>query len=159
MYKPWFTKGLQNACKKKNNLYANYLSCNTPQTLEKYKKYKNKLTKILRFSEKEYFDKILEEQKNNITGTWKILNDIIGKKKNMSSFPETFKHNNKYLKNKKDISNGFNHFFVNVGPDLAKKINVPDNIDVTDYLKKSQVNSLFLKPTTEEEILDIVKKK
>ena len=49
-------------------------------------------------------------------------------------------------------------FFVNVGPDLAKKINVPDNIDVTDYLKKSQVNSLFLKPTTEEEILDIVKK-
>ena len=76
----------------------------------------------------------------------------------MSSFPETFKHNNKYLKNKKDISNGFNHFFVNVGPDLAKKINVPDNIDVTDYLKKSQVNSLFLKPTTEEEILDIVKK-
>ena len=158
LYKPWFTKGLQNACKKKNNLYANYLSCDTPEALQKYKKYKNKLTKVLRFSEKAYFNKILEEQKNNITGTWKILKDIIGKKKNMSSYPETFKHDNKDFNNKKDISNGFNDFFVNVGPNLARKIDVPDNIDVRDYLKDRQVNSLFLKPTTEEEILDIIKK-
>ena len=112
LYKPWFTKGLQNACKKKNNLYANYLSCDTPEALHKYKKYKNKLTKVLRFSEKAYFNKILEEQKNNITGTWKILKDIIGKKKNMSSYPETFKHDNKDFNNKKDISNGFNDFFL-----------------------------------------------
>ena len=49
-------------------------------------------------------------------------------------------------------------FFVNVGPNLARKIDVPDNIDVSDYLKDRQVNSLFLKPTTEEEILDIIKK-
>ena len=38
VYKPWFTKGLKNACKKKNNLYALYLKCNCTQALEKYKK-------------------------------------------------------------------------------------------------------------------------
>ena len=51
-----------------------------------------------------YFDSILKEQKNNIKGTWKILNDIIGKKKNSNRYPETFKHKNKILEKKKDIA-------------------------------------------------------
>ena len=60
---------------------TNQVSSNCNQALEKYKKYKNKLTKILRSCEKHYFDKILKEQSNNIRGTWKILNSIIGKNK------------------------------------------------------------------------------
>ena len=79
-FKPWFTKGLKNACKKKNNLYTKFLQYNNPKSLEKYKRYKNKLTKILRSCEKMYYDKILEQQKKNVKGTWNILNKIIGKK-------------------------------------------------------------------------------
>ena len=111
----------------------------------------------MRLSEKHYFDKLLEEHKNNTKGTWKILNNIIGKKKKMNNYPDTFKHNNKIFKSKQEISNGFNDFFVNIGPDLANNINVPDDIDITEYLEEKQVSSLFLKPTNEEEILAIVK--
>ena len=143
-YKPWFTKGLQNACKKKNNLYALALKSNNSVSLERYKKNKNKLTKILRLAEKQYFDKLLEEHKNNTKGTWKILNYLISKKKKVNNYPETLKHNDKTFKSKHEISNGFNDFFVNVGPDLAKKINVPDNIDITEYLEERQLNSIFL---------------
>ena len=110
-YKPWFTKGLQNACKKKNNLYALALKSNNSVSLERYRKYKNKLTKILRLAEKQYFDKLLEEHKNNTKGTWKILNNIISKKKKVNNYPETFKHNDKTFKSKHEISNGFNDFF------------------------------------------------
>ena len=46
--KPWFTKGLRNACRKKNYLYKKFLQ-NRPDAAEmKYKAYKNKLTSILR---------------------------------------------------------------------------------------------------------------
>lgn len=156
VYKPWFTKGLKNACKKKNHLYARYLSSNCTQALEKYKKYKNKLTQILRSCEKHHFDKILKEQSNNIRGTWKILNSIIGKNKNQKKYPEQFKQNNSIITNKKDISNGFNNFFVNIGPDLAKSIIPQENSDIKDYLKESTSKSMFIKPTNEKEILDIV---
>ena len=52
VYKPWFTKGLQNACKKKNNLYVKYLKTKSTEDITRYKTYKNKLTSILRICEK-----------------------------------------------------------------------------------------------------------
>ena len=48
-------------------------------------------------------------------------------------------------------------FLVNIGPDLAKKIIPPENSDIKDYLKNSTPKSLFIQPSHEKEILDIVK--
>ena len=53
--KPWFTQGLANACKKKNQLYKMFLHCRSDLKLAKYKRYKNKLTGILRCEEKRYY--------------------------------------------------------------------------------------------------------
>ena len=50
------------------------------------------MTKILRSCEKMYYDKILEQQKKNVKGTWNILNKIIGKKKSNHSYPDIFTH-------------------------------------------------------------------
>jgi len=52
--KPWITKGLQNACKKKNTLYREFIKQRTIEAENKYKKYKNKLNNILRVCRKEY---------------------------------------------------------------------------------------------------------
>ena len=35
--KPWFTTGLRNACKKKNNLYREFLQCRTKSAEDRYK--------------------------------------------------------------------------------------------------------------------------
>ena len=65
----------------------------------------------------------------------------------------------KVNRSKKNIANGFNDYFVNVGPSLA------DNVPATDtqfsqYLSASTnvKNSLFLNPITEVEILQLVAK-
>ena len=62
-------------------------------------------------------------QSSNIKETWKILNGIIKKHKthSESEYPDTFIHENKSVNSKMDISNGFNKFFVNIGPNLEKK--------------------------------------
>ena len=57
--KQWITKGLENACKKKNNLYKSFLRKRTTHSLFKYKLYKNKLTSVLRYAQKDYYDKLL----------------------------------------------------------------------------------------------------
>ena len=56
-HKPWVTKGLQNACEKKKNLYRRFIRCRSKDAEVKYKTYKKKLTNILRYCEREYYNK------------------------------------------------------------------------------------------------------
>ena len=67
---------------------------------------------------------MLKENQNNIKGTWKILNDVIGNNHGPRDLPKHFiNDDNKIIKNTKDVANEFNYFFVNVGPNLANSIN------------------------------------
>ena len=154
--KPWFTKGLINACRKKNNLYKEYIKLKTTVSETKYKMYKNKLTAVLRRCEKDYYSKLLEEHKNDVKGTWQVLNSIIKKSHKMSNYPETFIHNNTPISDKKGIANGFNHFFTNIGPNLAKKIVPPKEGNIYNYLNNCNSSSMFLYGTDEEEVLKVV---
>ena len=62
------------------------------------------------------------------------------------------------MTHKKDIANGFNDFFVNVGPNLAKDINIPnENTHVLDYLKSQNPESMFLASVEESEVINIVR--
>ena len=79
-HKPWMTSGLKNACKKKNILYKRFLKSRSGVAEVRYKSYKNKLTSILRQCEKEYYSNLLEENKQNIKETWKIINKLLNKK-------------------------------------------------------------------------------
>ena len=51
----WFTNGIRNACRKKNNLYIKFRTNPTLYNENKYKKYENKLTNIIRNCEKQFY--------------------------------------------------------------------------------------------------------
>ena len=158
--KPWFTKGLRNACKKKQHLYKAYLCKRTEMSEKRYKIYKNKLTKVLRCEEKRYYDRLLMANKGDMQKTWNVLKKIIGKKSKLHTCNE-FVEKGLKITNPNDIAKGFNEFFVNVGPNLASKIKNKGNTTnkAVDYLKDINFNeSLFLKPVTEFELLSIVNK-
>ena len=155
--KPWITRGLNNACKKKNLLYKNLLKDRNNETETRYKKYKNKLTNIIRISKKDYYHKILEQQKNNIQGTWKILNNIIKKGTGKPEYPKFLKKDNTFKENAKEIADDFNNFFVNVGPNLAKEIEEPrDKAGLDESLIDQNPHSIFITSVNEQEILKIV---
>ena len=68
--------------------------------------------------------------------------------------------NNIKIKDNKDIANVFNDFYINVGPKLAGAID-DSNIDIkyNDYVKNIEnKNTMFVRPTTETEILNVVYK-
>ena len=56
------------------------------------------------------------------------------------------------------VANLFNDFYINVGPDLAKSIDVDDvNIEYDSYLEYVNVNqSMYCSPTNEHEIMNII---
>ena len=67
--------------------------------------------------------------------TWSTINDLIKNKTISSIYPEFFMLDNTKLSDKKDIANKFNEYFINIGPDLAEKIEV-------NNAKKIEVNNL-----------------
>ena len=69
---------------------------------------------------------------------------------------DSFVINGSIVSDSQQIADGLNDFFVNIGPNLASKIPfTPKN--VSDFLTSvpSPMNSLFLTPTDEEEVVDI----
>lgn len=152
---PWMTKGLERACKTKNQLYRDFIKCRTKTAEMKYKKYKNKLVLIMRNTKKEYFNTQLEVNKNNIKGTWKILNSLMANKKAAEASPlNHFATKVTDTYSKKDIANELNSFFVNIGPNLASKIDKGQG-----WSGESRVlQSMFLNEISEQEIISIVAK-
>ena len=106
----------------KNLLYKQFLQFRTKEAEHKYKKYKNKLTSILRINKKDFFNKQLVQYRNDTRGTWKVLNNIIKKGTGKSDYPDHFHKNNRSLiTDTKETANEFNDHFVNVGYNLVKE--------------------------------------
>ena len=85
-----------------------------------------------------------------------IIKQVINRKKG-SKINEKFMHNNRVIIDPKAISDGFNNYFVNIGPTLASKI-PNNNISHRRFLPENLNFSLFLEPTDETEIKNIINK-
>ena len=151
------SSGLKHACKKINLLYKYFLKSRSKQSEDKYKTYKNKLTTILRTCEKNYNTKLLELNKGNLKETWRLLNSTINKKKKTMQIGNEFENRGEFITGDENIANGFNNYFVNVGPSLANNIPSTDIHFSQDLSDSTNVkNSLFLNPVTEVDILQLV---
>ena len=148
----WTKKRLQ-----KNLLYKYFLKSRSKQSEDKYKTYTNKLTTILKKCEKNYNTKLLELNKGNLKEKWRLLNSIINKKKKTKQVGNEFENKCESITGEENIANGFNNYFVNVGPSLANKIPATDT-QFSQYLSDStNVKSLlFLNPVPEVDILQLV---
>ena len=49
----------------------------TKEAENEYKTYENKLSNIIRIAKKEYYNKLLDNNKNKIKGIWNILNTVL----------------------------------------------------------------------------------
>ncbi len=99
-----------------------------------------------------YFSNLLDDHKNNLKQTWKILNGLLGRV-HKKSFPDCFNINGTVTSDSTIIANGFNHFFINIGPRLSNNIPVM-NVLPNHFLSNipSPPNSLFFRPTDYEEV-------
>ena len=122
--KPWLSDSLKKQIRIKNQLYRQYKRTDDANIHIIYKRFRNKLNGLLFKAEKEHYSKVLNENKNNIKKSWTILKQIINKK-GTHKVNSRFRISNGLTMDKKTISDGFNSFFVNVGPNLAKMI--PDD--------------------------------
>ena len=80
---PYLTKALRKSIEHKHILNHIFKKNPTKANKRECSIFNNKLTSLLRIREKEYYEEKLELNKNDLTKSWKIIKEIIGKKKNI----------------------------------------------------------------------------
>lgn len=153
---PWITENIINMSKHKQKLLKNKLKKPSVNNINNYKNICNEINKEKRKEKQTYYDRLLQENKNNIKKTWRILNQAINKHNDKHDLPCIFEINNRDESNCKNIANKFNEFFSTIGSELAGSI--PTNqTDYKSYLENNTKDTFFLIPTDPVEIIKTTK--
>ena len=118
---PWLTKELKQAMFSRDNIKKKALQSNSPSDWLCYKQERNRVNHLIKKTKKDYYQNEIKKQTGNLKGTWKVLNDVIGKKtKNI----EINKLNlaSKCVTSTKEIADSLNTHFTNIGPKLLSEI-------------------------------------
>ena len=157
---PWVTSGLlisMNKCKK---LYKLHIKDRRNQVkLEKYTTYNQELKRIKRRAKLNYYTTRCAENKSNSRKLWGTINEVIRKSNNKTEVIEKLKIDDLYEYNGQRISEEFAKYFATIGKSYANNMSKPKT-DLKNYLNQipTQQKSLFLNPTTEQEISRLIDK-
>jgi len=147
---PWYSKGLLKSSRHLHRLYHKAIGKPpNDDTHQKYKQYRNILNNLKRTAKQEYYKREFEKHKNSIKKTWQIINNILNKTSNKFTILDFFNAE------PKAVANEFCIYFSEVGSNFAK--NIPCGKYAPEfYLKGTYLNSLYLNPTDEDEIIKII---
>ena len=130
--------------------------CSTPtqENKEKYKKFRNQNISNQRKAERDYYQDQFELNSNDLRKSWKVIKNIIQKSENkFSCNNEEFVINNKITSDGKEIANGFNNYFVNIGRSLAQQIT--STINPLSYIN-TNINSIYIPDILKNEIITVI---
>ena len=98
----------------------------------------------------------MRKNKNKTSIIWKGIKSIVNLKPSSRKDITLIDDNGKDITDPYKISNIFNKYFVNIGPEIDKSI-AKSKHDFSKYLQEIHCNkTFFLTPTTRNEIYDII---
>ena len=156
---PWLTSGILTSIKTRDKLHykltKEIITNKRIKLTTKYKTYQRVLKQIINIYKNKYWKDKFEEAKSDSKTTWKLINQLINKPIRTPKFPESFNPNSN-TSNNNNIANEFNMYFSNIGKTLASKLH---NLNTTDKPKNTNksIQSIFMNPVNNREILNIVK--
>ena len=157
---PWTTPEILKSMKERDRLYQKSVHLKNQKLKDeakvKYITCRNTLKKIIKQAKFNYYNECIEKHSSDCKLIWKNINSLLGRTHNKDSFPDYIQSDERTLHNLKDITNGFNKYYVNVGPSLAATID-QRNLRKFKLPPMPSPHSLFLLPCTEEEISDMMK--
>ena len=154
--KPWIDSTLLKKIRKKNKLFKKYRENPNLNTKKKYAQIRNVVNKSLKNARKRFYEHKFQESSGNLKKTWNIIKEVLGSKKN--NLPNFVYDNGNTVCGNKNIGNSFNQFFIKIGLLINDSGNHLNNNDYTKFLLQKCSKSLFFKPVTENEIIEVTKK-
>jgi hypothetical protein len=135
----WVTQGIIKSIHYRDGLYKKHKMTDPISSEYDIQKinlqtYNTILKKSIRLAKKIYYERLFFKFKDDIRGTWKTINAILNKTKRKSLFPQFFRDGDHITTNQSVITNKFNTFFTNIGPNLSRQIKMPKNKSFRNYL-------------------------
>ena len=168
---PWITPGIIASVKKKEFYYKQWKKSidklNLLGNIELYTIFTNfrrELKNIIRSAKRLHYCKKFSKVSGNMKKTWALINELRGKANR--GIKASFIVDGELVKDKRQISNGFNLFFSSVAKKLNAKLcsskpigNKTDlkHSQYTKFFNKRVLGSIFLAPCDHEEIERIIK--
>ena len=156
--KPWITTGIVKSIRTRDTLAKQMKQDpNNTVLLNRYKKYRNTLTNIIRQMKITYYSEKFSTHQNNPKKFWQTVNEATDTEiKSSSSIIEIINNNGSTVRKSKDIANEFNKYFTCIGHNIVSKIRKTQiNPNIVENTVPS--SSMFLFPIDEDEIISLVK--
>ena len=143
---PYVTSELRTLIKTRDYLRAKANKTGSEYLRQAFNHFRNKVNKILSDLQKNYYSKKIEENKDNLKGTWKILKQAMGQESKSSTIEKAI-HKGYEIADKKEIANICHEHFVSVGKRLA--VDIPDiGESLTAHIKPTSSRFVFHKVMT-----------
>ena len=142
---PWITTEIKSLINERDKLKRKAIITKLETDWSKYKRTRNQVNIKLRNAKTNYYSSKIFNQKSNPKKAWRSINNLLGKRNKNSKINELILEGNT-LNNPKDIAEGFNNYFSNIGPDLASQIPTP-NCNFYTYVNKATSEFNAFQPT------------
>ena len=137
---PWITSGIMKSLSKQRQMFKSHLKGDV--STFNYRKYRNNLQSIIRFSKHRNLHEKCNEYRRDSTKLWRLINELMKKTGNKKNMIESLKIKNIMKYDPDSITTEFCEFFSTVGERFAKDINPPQN-NIDHYLNKMQKSAYF----------------
>ena len=169
---PWITPGIIASVNKKEYYFKQWKKSTTKDNVlgdEKlyciYKEFRKKLKHIIKSAKRLHYSRKFDRVNGNIKKTWALINELRGKSK--SKIKALFVIDGNMVRDKREISNGFNLFFSSVAKKLNSKLNSSRPVGSMSseqnksgfkhFFNKRVSKSIFLSPCDAQEIEETIK--
>ena len=153
--RPWIDNRLLERINTKNSLYKEYLKDKSPARHTKFKTFRNQLKNDIRDAKRNYYCKLIEENKDNAKRSWQILNEVTGRVQTKSCTINQLSSMGKIVEGQVDIANTLNDFFSSIGTKINDSV-PHTTVDPTLYIQSDVPETCFFCPVDAETIHTIL---
>ena len=153
---PWLNPNIKQLMFKRDWLKKKATKTGMLEDWMAYKASRNLCNKEIRLAKKRFYQSRINEASGDQKATWKVLNDLLGKKSCATKINELKSDCGVTITNPEDIADYMNKHFAAIGPNLASKNQVnEDNITPTEFLTKRD-SSFNLKKVEASSVLKLL---
>ena len=117
--------------------------------LDKYKKYRNVLNRAIEGAKRNYYNKVVTEEKHKSEKLYQIINKICKLKNSKSIFPTNLLNDKSNVTTKsEEIACVLNEYYASIGYKMAQAIPAPPSHIKMTKPNSCNFNSIFLSPST-----------
>jgi len=151
--KPWIDRDTKIKIRRRQNYYVLFKMGR--MTRQAYCRYRNMVTSEIRNKRKLYYSSKFLNLKNNLRGTWRLINEVI--KPNVDKNTNNFKlfHDGSTVTNSQEVATVFNNYFSTIGSSIADLSGRAD-ANYRQYLSGDFVNSFYFSPVSEISVCKII---